>query len=257
MKTFSNCPEPAKSQQQPQVPCRAAAYQGLPYLLAPPPCQTTAPPLSLRCRSPPLRCPAPAAVNAAAWTTRCRCPLWKRLRGARQGPDRGLTTESGRLKTIEPQPGISVVASRASTHLRPPARRPLAWTAGLVCCRRRTLLQAGPSSSPEHSDIKRRPAEGRPFLRDHPGAYLEGWQADGSSEADSQAHPLVSQPLALVPVFQQTRAHRLFGFGSFFLFALDTFDRSQRRLWESSVLMSMAVVNHTITNISTFNGQNL
>lgn len=39
----------------------------------------------------------------------------------------------------------------ADTYLHPPARHPLVSMDEPVCCRLRTQLQAGPSSSPEHN----------------------------------------------------------------------------------------------------------
>lgn len=75
--------------------------------------------------------------------------------------------------------------------------------------------QAGPSFLPASRDqtSKHRPAEqlvGKTepscprFLKDNFRVYLEGGQADGPSQPNPQAHSLVAQPLALVPVLQQT-----------------------------------------------------
>lgn len=61
-------------------------------------------------------------------------------------------------------------------------------------------------------------------------SYLEGGQADGSPQADAQAHPLVAKTLALVPVLQQAGTHRLFGFGPLLLLHLGPLHWSQRHL---------------------------
>ena len=158
---------------------------------------------------PPRRCPAPGAGLAAAARPRPWGPAWRAHRGHRPcpGPARAQTLRGG----------------REGDQSRVGARRE----------------GGGPSTQqgPTFVLLIHRGGGSQPLLVTRRGCVrwflpldLEGGQADGPTQPNAEAQPLVAQALTLAPGLQQAGGDAVLGLRPVLIFVLTRLHRGQRGL---------------------------